>query len=1660
MSFATANKAHRERCFGKAMLAYVETLSDSPGLESILLSNIRRSSTDFQSLVENRAFARISVSGWSLTHNAAGRAYALGQLHSELAQAEIIGSLIPKYGDGLWEPLRSIDIPVHSFISDDPSRFMSQALALVSAHPYHLVHLSKPRLPNIILGMLYKLLWGSQVLVDVDDNEIAFVSGGLFGEPDLDLGSLGCLPAVEQLYGNRWTEIAVKLSCLFDEITVSNPVLQAWHGGTIVRHVRSETDFDPARFDRAALRKEYELSQDDRVVLFLGTPRAHKCLLEAGRAIEALGRPDVTFLIVGTFGDNEQELLGQLKALKGLKARFLPNQPFSSAPELVALADVCLALQHPSSGITEAQVPAKLSDALAMGKLPIVTDSPALADLALDGLALRSNIKDLPQVLAEALEDRWHSPEMARARREYFLAEFSLAAGRVQLQRALDQVEDGDNRQLDQFMRLLLPHFPGFPKALLELRPLERLLPAEAGVAERRLREILAADCPDGLDDVLELGRVGLEQAGERLQTHEARPLVSVIMPTHNRASIIAEAIQSVVEQDYSDWELWVCDDGSTDVTLDVVCQFADTRIHYLPLDKGGAAAARNEGLSRARGEIIAYLDSDNLWRKEFLTRMVCALLDRPGHLCAFGGYLDYRVKQDGKIRVKAFERPRFDHERLLGKNYIDLNSFVHWREAYESFGGFTESLSRRQDYDLILKYTWLRDPIQVDEIVTLYQRHDSLEQLTVSKKQDRSPNEIIAANIDRYFKDGLPLPTRRAVQRVTVLSWDMSRNHFSKAFAVAEALSADYDVQLVSFRFFEEAIFPPLKNIRPDFETVYIQGSNFPDFFAAMRRALSLIDGELLYVVKPRLPSLGLALLANALKGVPLVLEINDLETVVQAPASGQVSQALDLDAVDLQDPELLNPYSDLWSQLMEPLARELPVLVTHNTAIDAHFDHRCLYMRNLKDERVYDPDRYDRDAIRADLGFDVQDRVILFGGLIRRHKGIYELVELVDRLEDARYKLLFVGSRISPDQKQLVEAHGNRLIVLPPQDRAAMARINLAADLVILWLDPDVAASHYQMPYKATDALAMGTPIIANDISDLGILADQSYLVEVPFGDWDAMLHRVRALFEKPVSRDRIREAGRRLFKRQFSYAAGRASFELAARRVQGIAADGWAPGRRFAEFFNEFCALHSPDHTDFLDIEELEGVAGSSERSRGKTQVQDEFTESPGEDRADANIVVLVSSRSRGQGLQAARRLHLRAGSSMKAIVVHGDGARLLDFLQKLVLEKRARYFVVTGDRVYPGMDWLRIGEQTLEAFGRGMLPLNTGQNAGQPGSFAIFRSDWLTTVIGRLNAAEVRTPEQLLASLWQMAQPSAQTAWNGDAVVYDLAPVVASERGSLTTTADRQFLVRPKRGLWRRLLGAAQPARVESETPLSRDHSADEQIRVLDADQLLARDTGVGSEVAVLMPSIDFDRAWATARHLVDRAGMPAELFILIDRTRQGFVSTINQAAARLQSRYIVYLAEDAVAGEGWLKTAFEQLETSGKGLLAFNCGKWRGRLAAFGMVRTEWARSVYGRRLFYSGYRAHRADNELTVIARAQDQFIYCPDALLLENDPSKLQIGAVEQAASRADRRLFRERYQSGFDGLVSSSILKALADDYIATDRLSGAEPGSTKDS
>ncbi|MFW2828572.1 glycosyltransferase family 2 protein [Sphingomonas sp. ID0503] len=274
----------------------------------------------------------------------------------------------------------------------------------------------------------------------------------------------------------------------------------------------------------------------------------------------------------------------------------------------------------------------------------------------------------------------------------------------------------------------------------------------------------------------------------------EDQPLISVIMPTYNRATVIADAVRSVLDQSWSNWELLVCDDGSIDKTPLVIKGLADPRIRYLPLQKANGAAARNRGLEFARGEYLAFLDSDNLWHPLFLEAALRTLQDSGAPLL-YSGYLDVEMQGSLYCRGELSFRP-YDHGDLLQRNYIDLNTLMLRREVYDRLGGFDETLPRVQDWDLVLKYTQAYHPLAMEAYPVLYRRNVAWGQVT-EMFVHLNFNDIVRAKAQNRLETGLDLlqsVDRRAVTIVAGPAWLDAHD----ALAAARTLGQTGDVRLI----------------------------------------------------------------------------------------------------------------------------------------------------------------------------------------------------------------------------------------------------------------------------------------------------------------------------------------------------------------------------------------------------------------------------------------------------------------------------------------------------------------------------------------------------------------------------------------------------------------------------------------------------------------------------------------------------------------------------------------------------------------------------------------------------------------------------------------------------------------------------------------------
>jgi glycosyltransferase involved in cell wall biosynthesis len=185
-------------------------------------------------------------------------------------------------------------------------------------------------------------------------------------------------------------------------------------------------------------------------------------------------------------------------------------------------------------------------------------------------------------------------------------------------------------------------------------------------------------------------------------------PRVSIVIPTRDRAALVVEAVESVLRQTFRDFEVLVCDDGSSDDTADRIAAFGAS-VRFLKLDAAGRPGApRNRGVEAARGELVAFLDDDDLWEPEKLMRQIEAL-ERAPH--ADLAYTDRRILyEDGSTSAPVLRPSARRSRRLLdlalAGEFPHLCTVLVRRRLLESIGGFDERLLTGEDLDL-----WLRAP-------------------------------------------------------------------------------------------------------------------------------------------------------------------------------------------------------------------------------------------------------------------------------------------------------------------------------------------------------------------------------------------------------------------------------------------------------------------------------------------------------------------------------------------------------------------------------------------------------------------------------------------------------------------------------------------------------------------------------------------------------------------------------------------------------------------------------------------------------------------------------------------------------------------------------------------------------------------------------------
>ena len=237
------------------------------------------------------------------------------------------------------------------------------------------------------------------------------------------------------------------------------------------------------------------------------------------------------------------------------------------------------------------------------------------------------------------------------------------------------------------------------------------------------------------------------------------KPLVSVVIPTYNRDWIVKEAIESVLAQDFSDYELIVVDDGSDDRTPEILAAYEDP-ITVIRQSNRGVSAARNRGIAAATGRLIAFLDSDDLWLPQKLSVQVNFFAENPDAvICQTEErWVRNGVRVNPKKRHLKFSGMIF--ERSLALCLVSPSAVMITKALFDAVGVFDEDLPACEDYDLWLRIS-CRYPVDLIETPLIIKRGGHADQLSrapgLDKFRIRSLMKLLEDNI-------LTAPQKQAV--------------------------------------------------------------------------------------------------------------------------------------------------------------------------------------------------------------------------------------------------------------------------------------------------------------------------------------------------------------------------------------------------------------------------------------------------------------------------------------------------------------------------------------------------------------------------------------------------------------------------------------------------------------------------------------------------------------------------------------------------------------------------------------------------------------------------------------------------------------------------------------------------------------------------------
>lgn len=208
-----------------------------------------------------------------------------------------------------------------------------------------------------------------------------------------------------------------------------------------------------------------------------------------------------------------------------------------------------------------------------------------------------------------------------------------------------------------------------------------------------------------------------------------SQALVSVVIPTYNRAGLIAQSIQSALAQTYRNLEIIVVDDGSTDNTKEVVAAFGPA-VQYFYKTNSGPAGTRNVGIQKARGEFVAFLDSDDLWEPDKIEKQLRCFQENPRAAMVSSNFR--LIDGHGRAIKDPGSEPGYQPSDFIIKDMLRVRfpfatpAFLIRKAIFEKIGVFNEKLRISEDLDLLIRIGVNYQVGYVDEVLVSVRMHDN----------------------------------------------------------------------------------------------------------------------------------------------------------------------------------------------------------------------------------------------------------------------------------------------------------------------------------------------------------------------------------------------------------------------------------------------------------------------------------------------------------------------------------------------------------------------------------------------------------------------------------------------------------------------------------------------------------------------------------------------------------------------------------------------------------------------------------------------------------------------------------------------------------------------------------------------------------------------